>query len=259
MEGSKAVTYGTDYYGWQKAEASASARVLLPLVLDLVSPTSVLDVGCGTGVWLRVVMEHGVDDVLGVDGGTGELAIPAEKFRRVDLERPLDLGRRFDLVICMEVAEHLSPGRASSLVDDLCRAADVILFSAAIPGQGRPGSGEHPNERWQSYWAALFNDRGYDTFDAIRPTIWDDGRIAFWYRQNAFIAAAPSVELDLPGKTSIPDVVHPDLWRHVNAALWSGDASAKELLRRLPRALQRAVRRSRVALSNGGASTANGD
>jgi hypothetical protein len=37
-------------------------------------------------------------------------------------------------------------------------------------------------------------------------------------------------------------VVHPDLWRHVNAALWSGDASAKELLRRLPRALQRAAR-----------------
>ena len=247
MKVSNAEPYGERYYAWQKQGASASAEVVLPIVLDLVSPKSMLDVGCGTGAWLRVALEHGIEDVLGFDGGTGELVIPAENFRRVDLEDPLDAGRRFDLAICMEVAEHLVPGRARSLVDDLCRSADVVLFSAAIPGQGAPGPIEHLNEGWQSYWAGLFSDLGYATVDAIRPVIWDDSRIAFWYRQNAFIAVAPSSPLELEGARTIRDVVHPDLWRHVNADLWSNDATPRELLRELPRALLGKIRR-RVAL-----------
>lgn len=236
-----ATAYGKRYYAWQKQGAVDSARALLPIVIDLVSPTSILDVGCGTGVWLRVATEHGIDDVLGVDGGTGELVISSENFRRLDLERRLDVGRRFGLAICMEVAEHLAPSRASSLVDDLCRAADVVLFSAAIPGQGAPGSGEHPNEQWPSYWAALFAERGYRTVDAIRPLIWNDSRIAFWYRQNSFLALARSVELELAGELTIRDSVHPDLWRHVNPDLWSREASPRPLLRQLLRASRRAL------------------
>jgi SAM-dependent methyltransferase len=231
-------TYGEGYYAWQREGAFGSAQAMLPVVLELVSPASILDVGCGTGAWLRAATEHGVDDVFGVDGGTGELRIPAENFRRVDLEQPLDLGRRFDLAISMEVAEHLSPSRASSFVSDLCRASDVVLFSAAIPGQGAPGSGEHPNEQWQSYWAGLFQQLGYDTVDAIRPLIWSDERIASWYRQNAFFAVAQSSSIDLPGVRTITDVVHPDLWRYVNPALWAQDASPRQLLRQLPKAVR---------------------
>jgi SAM-dependent methyltransferase len=241
--GSNVEAYGAGYYAWQRQGAFDSARAMLPVVLDLLAPASILDVGCGTGVWLHVAGDHGIHDVLGVDGGTGELVIGSEKFTRVDLEQPLDVGRRFDLAISMEVAEHLAPSRAPSFVDDLCRAADVVLFSAAIPGQGAPGSGEHPNEQWQSYWAGLFAERGYRTIDAIRPVIWNDSRIAFWYRQNAFVALAPSVRLDLAGDRTIRDVVHPDLWKHVNADLWSRDASPRQLLRELPPALQRAVSR----------------
>jgi SAM-dependent methyltransferase len=236
-------TYGKQYYDWQKAGAFASARAMLPIVLDLVSPTSILDVGCGTGAWLRVATELGVDDVMGVDGGTGELAIPGESFRRVDLERRLDLGRRFDLVICMEVAEHLSPARARSFVADLCRASDVVLFSAAIPGQGAPGSGEHPNEQWQSYWAGLFRELEYEPVDSIRPLIWGDDRIAFWYRQNAFFAVAGSSSLELPGDRTITDVVHPGLWAHVHGELWTRGASLRELLSQLPRAVRSAADR----------------
>jgi SAM-dependent methyltransferase len=243
MEPSNAETYDAQYYAWQREGAAESARAMLPVVFDLVSPSSLLDVGCGTGAWLRVASELGVADIFGVDGGSGGLVIPAERFKRVDLEQPLELGRKFDLAMCMEVAEHLSGERARSFVADLARAADVVLFGAAIPGQGDPASDEHVNEQWQSYWADLFTEHGYRTVDAIRPRIWNDDRIAFWYRQNAFLALAPSVELELEGPTTVNDVVHPGLWAHVNSALWSSDASAGELLRNLPRALERAVKR----------------
>ena len=239
--------YGRRYFAWQKQGASDSARRMLPIVLDLVSPTSVLDVGCGTGAWLRVAMEYGVEDVLGMDGGSGELVIPADKFRAGDLEDPLDPGRRFDLAICMEVAEHLSPGRARSLVEELCRAADVVLFSAAIPGQDAPGSPVHQNEQWQSYWAGLFAAAGHRTVDAIRPRIWEEPGIEFWYRQNAFLALAPTVTLDIEGPTVIRDVVHPDLWRYVSPELWGNSASPRELLRRLPAALKGATQRRHQA------------
>jgi SAM-dependent methyltransferase len=234
--------YDPQYFAWQKAGAFDSARALLPVVLDLVSPRSILDVGCGTGAWLRTAMELGVRDVLGVDGGTAERVIPAEHFRQIDLENPLELDRRFDLVICMEVAEHLSPDRGPSLVGDLCRAADVILFSAAIPGQDVPDSPVHQNEQWQSYWANIFCELEYRTVDAIRPVIWNNNDVAFWYRQNAFIALAPSAKLELEGPSTIADVVHPELWRSVNPELWASTASPRQLLRRLPTALKRSAR-----------------
>jgi hypothetical protein len=188
-------------------------------------------------------MDLGVSDVLGVDGGTAERVIPAEHFRHVDLEYTLELDRRFDLVICMEVAEHLSPDRGPRLVGDLCRAADIVLFSAAIPGQDVPDSPVHQNERWQSYWADVFGELGFRTVDAIRPVIWDNGDIAFWYRQNAFVALAPSAKLELEGPTTIADVVHPELWRYVNPELWASTASPRQLVRRLPAALLRSARR----------------
>jgi SAM-dependent methyltransferase len=243
MDGSDINFYDERYYAWQRKGAFDSARALLPVVLELVRPNSILDVGCGTGAWLRVAIDEGITDVFGIDAGTGELVIPEEKFVRLDLDAPFDLGRRFDLVICMEVAEHLASERAESLVDDLCRAADCVLFSAAIPGQGAPGSGEHPNEQWQSYWAGLFDRRGYRTADVVRPRIWDDDRIAFWYRQNAFIATTPELARDFNESGPVRDVVHPDLWRHVNATLWAKEASPREILARLPQAVRRAARR----------------
>src|ERR1039458_8900969 len=58
-----------------------SARVMVPLVLDLVQPKSVADIGCGIGTWLKICREHGVEEILGVDGGhvdREQLLIPEE-------------------------------------------------------------------------------------------------------------------------------------------------------------------------------------
>src|SRR5262249_14104781 len=88
-----------------------------------------------------------------------------------DISKPLDCERRFDLAICLEVAEHLPSDCAADLVTNLCNAADVVLFSAATPGQGGT---RHINEQRPSYWSHLFSRNGYRCLDAIRPIIWTE-------------------------------------------------------------------------------------
>ena len=139
-------------------------------------PGFVVDVGCGHGTWLAAFQECGITDLTGIDGPwvkTEDILINATQYRSFDLAQPFDLERRFDLALSLEVAEHLAPASASSFVDSLVRLAPVVLFAAAIPGQGGV---MHVNEQWPGYWVALFNERGYVAIDAIRPQIWDTPR-----------------------------------------------------------------------------------
>ncbi len=182
--------YDSRYYSGQIEGSSRAASVVAPLVLALVANThAVVDIGCGTGSWLAAFKTAGVGEVLGLDGGapdaTQQLIAP-EEYRRVDLERTIVLPRRFDLCLSLEVAEHLPPRRAESFVADLCALADVVLFGAAIPGQGGTN---HVNECWPGAWATIFADLGYRACDAIRPLIWQDERVEFWYRQNTLLYA----------------------------------------------------------------------
>src|SRR2546429_8002382 len=99
------------FQAWQPGSL-ASARVIVPIVLDLLGPTSVVDVGCGIGTWLSVFEESGVSDVIGVDGDyvdRDRLLIEPGRYIARDLESPLRLDRSFDLAVSLEVAEHLAP------------------------------------------------------------------------------------------------------------------------------------------------------
>jgi SAM-dependent methyltransferase len=192
--------------------AAASAGVVVPLIVRVLRPSSVLDVGCGPGMWLKVFSDLGVTDICGIDGYAGEsadLVIPRDLFRSFDLTLPLDIGRRFDLVVSLEVIEHLPARHAETFIESLCRHSDAVLFSAAVPGQGGTG---HVNEQWQSHWADMFASRGYKPFDLVRPEVWDDDRVDHWYRQNTLIYATGDAasRLERLAKPPMPlDVVHP--------------------------------------------------
>jgi SAM-dependent methyltransferase len=127
-------------------------------VLDVYQPASVLDVGCGIGAYLSYFIHHGVTDCLGVDGiDASSTVLPADRYIQHDLSKPFDLGRQFDLVICLEVIEHLPAEAASHLITSLAKhSRDRILFSAAEPGQ--PGHGHincRPLEEWLEHWEHL--------------------------------------------------------------------------------------------------------
>jgi SAM-dependent methyltransferase len=172
----------------------ASARVVVPLMLKLVAAASVVDFGCGRGSWLKACLDNGVQTVLGLDGDyvkRDRLVIDREQFRAADLSRPIRLDRRFDLAICLELAEHLPARSARILVESLAQAAPVVIFSAALPGQGGTA---HINERWPLYWERLFADCGMHKYDVLRPLIWSNRAIEWWYRQNIYLFS--TVELD---------------------------------------------------------------
>lgn len=196
-----ATQYDQHFYTAQDRGALESARIVLPIVLDLVRPRSVIDVGCGGGAWTRVLKDH-VPEVVSVDGDWVPEALRLPGFEVRDLEVSLDLDRKFDLVVCAEVAEHLSPTRAESFVEDLVRLGRNVLFSAAIPNQGGV---DHRNERWQSYWASLFAQHGLYPHDVVRPKVWSDEGVETWYRQNMLLYT------DEPSHVEMLDLVHPSL------------------------------------------------
>src|SRR4051812_43633312 len=104
--------YRSGFFDSIAAEARSSAQSILPIVLDLVPACSVVDVGCGTGEWLAAAGELGGDESLGIEGDhvpPEQWATPADRFLGRDVNGTLAIGRTFDLVISLEVAEHLEP------------------------------------------------------------------------------------------------------------------------------------------------------
>jgi SAM-dependent methyltransferase len=189
------------------------ASVALSMLIGADLPGSLLDVGCGTGTWLRAATDLGVSDVLGIDGvevTQEHLYVSKANIKYLDLSRPFDLGRRFDLALCLEVAEHLADESSSILVSSIVSHSNSILFSAACPGQ--PGQ-HHVNCQWPTYWQSLFNNHGFACDDSIRWQIWDDPRIEPWYRQNIFWAHRE------PGNAGreprIKAVIHPGMYNDV--------------------------------------------
>jgi len=181
--------YDLKFFSANNATSRKSAEVIVPLIIDLVSPRSVIDVGCGTGTWLSVFKAHNIDEITGIDGQWVQeemLQIPKSCFFAHDLSQSLNIDKRFDLAVSLEVAEHLDKKYARKFVTTLVKLSSVIVFSAAIPFQ--EGT-HHINEEWPDYWAKLFGEHEYVPIDCIREKVWNNEDVAWWYAQNILIFA----------------------------------------------------------------------
>jgi SAM-dependent methyltransferase len=215
--------YDDGFYVGESKTGKESARVVVPLVLQFGSFKSVLDVGCGVGGWLKVFGEHGILDFVGVDGPwikNQKLMIPKTQMLIHDLTEPLMLNRAFDLVVSLETAEHLPHKKAEIFVNSLVTHGDVVLFSAAIPGQRGV---HHVNEQWPSFWVELFGKHGFVVVDCLRKEIWDNRQVAFWYAQSIMffikktqLAKYPKLQAAYVGeKQKQLNIVHPILFEDI--------------------------------------------
>jgi SAM-dependent methyltransferase len=205
-----AAYFDSAYFGWQGDSAEASARAVVPRVIERLRPASVIDVGCGSGAWLKVFKDLGVADVVGVDGPyvqPDSLRIAPTEFLGRDLNEPFRLERVFDLAISLEAAHYVPEERAAGLVESICSLAPAVLFGAAVPHQpGGPGR----NRKWPAWWAALFARHGFHAEDWLRPRVWEDERVDWWYAQNTILYVSGEGSSE-----PVRSLVHPGLLEEV--------------------------------------------
>jgi SAM-dependent methyltransferase len=201
--------YDSRFYDANVKMNSASATKVIGVLLSAWPINSVLDVGCARGTWLREWAQAGIDDFHGVDGRDADearLSIDRSHFTAVNLARGFDLGRQFDLVQSLEVAEHLPSSASAEFVASLVRhSRGLVLFSAAPPGQGGEN---HINEQSYDFWRGHFSDWGYHAIDCIRPRLKGNKAVSYWYRFNLLLYASEPILARLPGDirhTQLPD------------------------------------------------------
>lgn len=228
--------YSSEFFAGQVDGSASSAAIVVPLVLSLLPVKSVIDVGCGVGPWAAEFLANGVPDVWGVDGDyvdRSQLRIPSDRFLARDLTKSLHFDRAFDLAVCLEVAEHLPESRAGGLVVDLVSIAPCVLFSAAIPG---PTGTNHINSQYLPYWVSLFQTHGYEALDLIRPRIWGNNSVAWFYQQDTVMFVAPNHSLLTKDFPKPQTIIHQELYEQV--------LRSKPTLGMLARGFPGAVRRS---------------
>lgn len=196
--------FDAEVYAQIRLGTQRSAETLAPMILhsipDRPRRPSVLDVGCGEAWWSEAFLDLGCA-VDSIDQAAPLEHAPGVHIDEVDLEGEFVLQRGYDLAVCLEVAEHISPAAGGRLVEQLTRSAAIVAWSAAIPGQGGHG---HVNEQWPAYWQERFDAHGWSFLDPWRDAVWEDPSVEPWYQQNLLMAVpAPH------GFQAVRALVHP--------------------------------------------------
>jgi hypothetical protein len=160
LRSTKRLLYNRRYWSTGDPLKRPLYHALADALCDELNPASVVDVGCGSGIMLARMAGRGVE-IRGVEGSSAAIAASpvGDRIEHRDLVGGVpDLGR-YELCLCVEVAEHLPPTSGAALVAGLTRLSDVVLFTAATPGQGGMA---HLNERPHDYWIALFAEHGFE-------------------------------------------------------------------------------------------------
>lgn len=236
--------YDQSFYDQQMYRSKEAADLMLGYLFDHIGvPESMIDIGCGAGGYLQAAETHGVAQLRGVEGewiSRISTLVPQELIMKVDLAtetglRTISNSGRYELAICLEVAEHLPSSSAKSLISTMSALADIVLFGAAIPGQG---GRNHINEQYQSYWVNLFKDEGFDAFDIIRPHFWNCERISEDKRQNPILFIRKTADahrqlLNSDRRDLMADIVHPIVFDRVLKQLNELRSSPSGLIKNL--------------------------
>lgn len=195
-------------------------KIIVPVIMDVLNPKSVVDVGCGIGTFLHVFSDYGVKKLLGLDGDWVDRELLSKHisltdFKIIDIEKGFEIEDKFELAVCLEVLEHVDSAFADITVKSLTDLSDIIVFSAAIPGQMGQN---HVNEQWPEYWIDKFKKYGFTFHDVFRPVFWNNKDLARWYKQNMFLVVKNGHENLISGfdkyfDSQINAQVHPEYFR----------------------------------------------
>lgn len=189
--------YGASFFPSNQFEGLRHAEWFMPLLMETFEPSRIVDVGCGTGHFLKWCFDHNVLAV-GIEGAEwaalDNKIIPEVQIRHHDLRTPFTYAegyfdKKFDLAICIEVAEHIEGEYADVFLDTLCGLSDTVVMTAAPPGQGGL---QHVNEQPKDYWLEKMATRKYiydvqttiDLKHGIAEAVADGHHVATWFLPN---------------------------------------------------------------------------
>lgn len=185
--------YTEEWHTWHKWTNEYSTKALFAVFAHLGVPRTFIDIGCADGHLVKIAASL-CSYAIGYDIAVEEEARVNYDLFQHDLAKPLGVLKQpspGDLLICWEVAEHLSAKSADTLCDSLADNVSEggwLVFTAAIPGQGGHG---HINEQPHAYWRQKLEARGltYDEekTEALRATWKAVCGPAWWYPQNVQI------------------------------------------------------------------------
>ncbi|HEV7804338.1 MAG TPA: methyltransferase domain-containing protein [Solirubrobacteraceae bacterium] len=181
--------YTQEYFDGLRWRVDSSVAAVVPAIIELFAPSSALDLGCGDGRWTLALAGRGVR-TRGIDtAGVSRDEHPLATFEYGDLTAaaPGAYGRA-DVCLCLEVVEHLHEGDADAVVALIASCSDVVIFSAATPGQGGTG---HLNEQLHEFWIGRFAQSGFVADPEWRGTFAGNDQIAPWYRANMIVFTRP--------------------------------------------------------------------
>jgi hypothetical protein len=167
--------------------ATIVLKELFHLLGESYKPSNMVDYGGGAGSWCVAAKHLGIDNVLLIDRCPPNQVIKSltcSEQHECNLEHYIPAVGHFDLAISIEVAEHLTAPNGELLIEALCNSSSLVLFAAAIPGQGGIG---HINEQPHEYWHERFSALGYECFDILRPRLISNAEIPWWLKQNLFL------------------------------------------------------------------------
>ena len=191
--------YSPKFYASVDKRASESADLVLVEMLKFLNVESIVDVGCGSGAWLKSSMKLGIKNAIGIDLASSlnliqtnpdfEGYLKNKSLTLVERDLVKDCTTKLplsDVAFCLEVAEHLPSNVANSLVKLLTDSSNFVVFSAAQPGQGGTF---HINERPLDYWINEFAKCGFDAFDPFRESLGNNRNVPRFYALNTLFFA----------------------------------------------------------------------
>lgn len=187
--------YGKEFYDETARRAKNAAEICAQVLKKFVNVKSVIDVGAGTGVWTRVFLEQFPDirlaQVVDLDkrnflpfnniGSDTRLILSSCNFE-TDAFVSEDI---FDLGICTEVLEHIDMRAANFVLSQLAKSCRLLIFSAAVPGQGGT---HHINEQTLAYWSNLLKSFGFSPLDVLRHELkGESNSVPDYYANNCLL------------------------------------------------------------------------
>jgi hypothetical protein len=146
--------------------------------------TNVIDFGCGMGDYIKRIMDLGCE-CQAYDGNPNTPLLTNGIGKVLDFTEKFDLNKKFDLVISLEVGEHIPKEYENIFINNICNHShNYIIISWAIIGQGGDG---HVNCQNNDYIINEITKRGFKYDLKNTKLLRDNATTAWWFKNTIMV------------------------------------------------------------------------